>query len=457
MCDIIIPNVKLNVNVTTRKNMDNSETIYQSKEYIRSRTAYTLYCAFEYFITLLISDAFLAKLLKAIGVSDSVTGIISSIISFAFLFQLLSFFAASRIKNAKAVIIAANIGSQLLFAAIYLIPFADAGVKLKTFFAISCLVTGYAFSNFVAGMLFKWANSYVDKSKRGIFSAYKEVISLIGGMIFSLVMGVIVDSFDSSGNKSAGFLFLAITVLVLTSFNFICLMLIGGKNSGNTQKSNPPFSKIIANTLKNRNFRRIVVLTILQYTALYTTIGFMGVYKIGILGFSVAAVQIINIVANICRAVVSAPFGRFSDRHSYAVGMKVAMGLLAAAFFINIFSAPQTKWFVIIFSVLHCVSLAGSNQNSFNIVYDYVENDCIVQALAVKNCIGGVCGFLASLIASRLLAVIGEEGISVFGLTVYGQQILSAISAAVALSAVFYTKYKIENNRSKEKNQNGQS
>ena len=65
---------------------------FNSPVYKRSRNSYLIYCAFEYFALLLISDAFLAKLLSSIGISDSLVGIISSFVSLACLFQLITIF-----------------------------------------------------------------------------------------------------------------------------------------------------------------------------------------------------------------------------------------------------------------------------------------------------------------------------------------------------------------------------
>ena len=56
--------------------------VYNSREYKRSKRAYTLECMFEYFISLLVADAFIAKLLKYFGASDELCGVISSFISF---------------------------------------------------------------------------------------------------------------------------------------------------------------------------------------------------------------------------------------------------------------------------------------------------------------------------------------------------------------------------------------
>lgn len=52
--------------------MDNIN--YDSKEAKTSRGGYVWFCMFEYFISILITDAFLAKLLKSTGMSDSLAG-----------------------------------------------------------------------------------------------------------------------------------------------------------------------------------------------------------------------------------------------------------------------------------------------------------------------------------------------------------------------------------------------
>ena len=66
------------------------ENRFDTKAYKRSRNAYMVQCAFEYFVALLVADAFLAKLLTALGIGDNLIGIISSFVSLAFVFQLLS-------------------------------------------------------------------------------------------------------------------------------------------------------------------------------------------------------------------------------------------------------------------------------------------------------------------------------------------------------------------------------
>ncbi len=65
---------------------------FNTTQYKRSRGAYMAQCTFEYFVTLLVTDAFLAKLLTHIGISDHLIGIIASFVSMTYVIQLVTIF-----------------------------------------------------------------------------------------------------------------------------------------------------------------------------------------------------------------------------------------------------------------------------------------------------------------------------------------------------------------------------
>ena len=88
--------------------------------------------------------------------------------------------------------------------------------------------------------------------------------------------------------------------------------------------------------------------------------------------------------------------------------------------------------------------MAGISQNFFNIAYSYVDGDYFVEASAIKNSISGILGFLMSLAASALLDHIQKNGNMLFGIHVYGQQVLSVISFVLALAAILFNKFVIQ-------------
>ena len=90
------------------------------------------------------------------------------------------------------------------------------------------------------------------------------------------------------------------------------------------------------------------------------------------------------------------------------------------------------------------MSVAGTNANKFNITYSYVKREYISQAMAKQNCISGVLGFFASLIGIVILTYIQNNNNTFFGIHVYGQQVLSAISFLIILGAGVYDRKVVE-------------
>ena len=419
------------------------DAVYGTPAYRRSRKAYTAECAFEYFATLLVGDAFLAKLLGKIGLDDALIGVVSSLISLAFLCQLVSVFVVQRIANTKRFVIPIHTIGQLFFSVLYLIPFMPFALPYRKVLVFACVLLAYFGNYFVTAMLYKWGNSFVDPDHRGRFSATKEMISLVGGMVMTLVLGYTMDAFEAADNLEGGFIFAAVAILVFTVADLVCLLLIKSDLDGKAMVARqevPPMREVARNTLGSKNFRHVIVLTVLWKVAQYTTVGFLGTYRINDLLFAVGTVQIINIIGNVGRVLLSRAFGAYTDKHTFAKGIELAMWLSAIAFAFQICTVPSTRWLIIGYSLFYNVSQAGIVANMNSIVYSYVDNRYFVQASAIKNSIGGVAGFLAALLAGRLLSAVQANGNRLFGITVYGQQVLAAISLLLIVVSILYNR-----------------
>lgn len=221
------------------------------------------------------------------------------------------------------------------------------------------------------------------------------MISLIVGIAFSLSIGMLIDGFEAAGNLRGGFLVVAVIGLIISGFDLLTLSLIENRAEPENT-SEIPVRRVISELIGNRGFCSVVILNVLWQSACYLTIGFLGIYKIRDLALTVGAVQMINILGNFCRFLVSRSFGRYSDRTSYARGIGLAMMIAAAAFFVNVFTTPRTWYLIIVYTILYSACLAGTEQNFSNIVYSYVPETSFVQANAIKNSIGGIFGFISS-------------------------------------------------------------
>lgn len=409
---------------------------FSSPDYKRSRGVYMAQCTFEYLLSLLVTDAFLTKLLGHLGLDDTTIGIISSFITLAFVIQIFSLFLYKLKLNAKTTTFIFYPLSRLLFSSLYVIPFIPIGGTTVKVVVMCFILVAYSSKYMVLNVLYKWGNSYVQPTKRASYSATKEMISLATGIIFTAVVGYIFDAMEAGGNIEQGFIMIAILAFTISALDIICLIFIKKEDDVAVKQSNKHFKDIIKNTLGNRNFRSVILFTVIYNVAVYLTGGFLGTFKVNDLLISVFVIQIINIVGNITRMVVSKPFGRFSDKYSFASGMSVALAILAVGYLAIMFTTPKTWFFIAVFTILSAIATAGLNQNSFNIAYSYVDSDYITEALAVKNCIGGLCGFGASLVGSRILKYVQSNGNSLFGIHIYGQQLLAGISFVLVLASL---------------------
>ena len=105
---------------------------FNSIEYKRSRASYMAQCTVEYFVSLLVTDAFLAKLLSSIGISDALVGIISSFITLAFVVQLMSIPLVRLKVSTKKLVITFDTLSIFFFMFMYLIPFLPVNQTQQT-------------------------------------------------------------------------------------------------------------------------------------------------------------------------------------------------------------------------------------------------------------------------------------------------------------------------------------
>jgi Na+/melibiose symporter-like transporter len=205
----------------------------------------------------------------------------------------------------KKMVIIFDVLSMLFFMCLFLVPFLPFNKTLKTIFAMLFILLGYGCYYLILSIYFKWGNSHVEPTKRASFSATKEMISLFSGIIFTLVVGYIIDKFESLDNLNGGFLFIASAILILTVCNIICLSLIKKDDESEHLSDNEPIKCVLKNLFSNKNYLNIITLSVLWNLANYFSIGFMGVFKTNDLMISIFLIQIINIAGQFARMIFS--------------------------------------------------------------------------------------------------------------------------------------------------------
>lgn len=421
----------INERLSEQKIVEQQKDIYKT-----SRFLYILEAALEYFISLLVTGAYLAKITSAIGMSDTTTGILTSFVSLGFGFQILAIFLANK-RPVKRWVTLLHCLNQLAFALIYFIPLFDISHGAKIILFIILLLMGHILNNVVNSPKINWFMSLVEDKRRGAFTANKEMVSLIGGMIFSFLMGSIIDRMESSGNINDAFIVCGGSIFILMLLHSFTLIFSKEKPAEDKEKTSSV--QLLKELLADKNLFKVIFVSVLWSIVNYSSTPFYGSYQIKELGFSMTFVSVLSAAYAVVRSIFSRPMGKFADKYSFAKMLNICFIIALVGFIINGFTVPDNgKVCYTVYYMLYAVAMAGINSATINLIYDYVDKEKRIGALALKSTFCGFTGFFTTLIVSPLVGFIQKNGNELFGVRVYAQQVVSFISAVMLIILIVY-------------------
>ncbi len=400
-----------------------------------SRIMYTLEAAFEYFISILISGAYLAKLTTTIGISDSMTAVLSTITSLASSFQLISIFIAHKVRPKRFVALATL--AQLLNAILYIIPFIAIDASIESVIFFITILGIRVIASIVAPIKQNWFMSLVDPKKRGSYTAILQAVSLIGGMVFTVVIGIVIDSYDARNDIYGAFTLLSILILVLAILQFLSIIFSKEKNEP-VEKKVSPFSEM-RGLWYNKRYVRYVVVNVIWALATNLSLPFFGTYQINELGFSMTLISVLSTVLSIVQLISVAIFGRLSLLHPCLTILKIGYPIAVISYIVMAFTTPANGiWMFIIHRILTLVGNAAITVGG-TITYHITTYRERTAALALNSVITGIVGFVVTLISTVIFDYIKvERNNQIFGMTIYAQQFLSAITAIIGIFLIIY-------------------
>lgn len=410
----------------------------QEKSLKRSRLMYIIEAALEYFFTMMVAGSFLATLTKELGLTDSLTGVLSSVVSLGCLFQLFSLLI--RPKKAKKLVIILSMANQTLFTLLYVIPVVNISSTVKNVLFVMFIVVGYMIFNFAHPKKINWLMSLVDDGKRGSFTANKEIVSLISGMAFSFMMGALIDHFREVGRIKTAFILTAVVLFLIMVCHTLTMFFAVEKETPNLPRKN--LKRTIGELVKNKNILRVSIVFILYYVSYYISIPFYGTYQINELGLSLTYVSAIVMCGSISRIFVSKFWGRYADRKSFTRMIEKCFIFLGLAELCAAFAVPQNgRIMFLLYYLFQGIAFGGISNALINLVFDYVTVEQRADSLAITQAIAGSTGFITTLLISPVVSFIQNNGNKVFGLSIYAQQFVSIIALVVSISAVFYIRF----------------
>ena len=405
------------------------------KDIRRGQIAYIIQAALEYLVALLVSGSFLATLTNELGFSDSLTGIVSAIISLGCLFQMLTVLVRRRIKSK---VIVYSFACQILFLILYVIPLTGAPKPIKTAAFVAAIVLAYLIYNMIHPRKINWLMRSVADGKRGSFTATKEIASLASGMAFSFGMGELVDYFAEQGRVRVAFVLCAVVIFVLMIAHAVSLFFVPAEEE---QVEHRSIRKGFALLMSNKNLRASVTVSVLYNVAAFAFRPFLGSYNIKEMGFSLGFVAVLSIVSSISRIAVSHRWGRYADRRGFADMVEKCFLVLGVSWvFMGLATPSNATWMFIVAYVFSGAAMGGINSSMMNLIYDYVPREQCADAIAVTQAVSGVAGFVTTLVVSPLVTYVQGEGNRLFGIPIYAQQVLAAVGVLILVVAAVFTR-----------------
>ena len=126
---------------------------------------------------------------------------------------------------------------------------------------------------------------------------------------------------------------------MLCIIHLITLVVVKDTNDAQNEPEKAPCGakEVLRTMFGNKNYRKIIYLDLVWHFGTGVAVSFYGTYQIKELGFSLTYVAILSAVYSIFRALLSRPFGKYADKHSWAKMLTISYSLGSLAFFVNVF------------------------------------------------------------------------------------------------------------------------
>ena len=412
----------------------------------RTQWAYIAEAAFEYFITLTCGGTFLTLLIKQMNVSDALTGIISSMTILALGTQMFSAAFIRRRRSIRASVLFMQTAQQVLTCLLFMLPFLPLPAAAKPILFAVLLLLSSTLNNLITPAKFNWLNSFVQPDRRGIFTARKEMVSLFTGLIYNFVMSRVVDHFAENGHPDIGLKLCAIVLFLFMVCHVVTLLIARDAPQvlEDTRKS-PPLLPAIRENFANPAFFKVLVFALGWniFCCLFTS--YQTVFLLQEVGASATYIAVTGIAASAVRILVSPYMGKYSDKHGFAKACRLGLTFAAVAYGMLAFQQPVNgKVLYLLYQVLTAIGMATIAGGLLNILFEYVEARDRVGAMSIYCALAGLGGFLGTLAGGAILDAVQNAGNRVFGLPMYGQQLLAVIGCLGLIATILYGKFVLE-------------
>lgn len=392
----------------------------------------------------LTSGAFLAGYVSFLGADDAFNGIIGAIPVLAGVISILSPIYFEKRDNRKLPIVILNFLHRFILGLMGFIPLIVEGTTprlmlVASFYLLANLAI--SFSNPAASALYI---SLTPVNIRGRYFGKRDSILLAFGIVFTLVLGRVLDGFRAKDNEYGGFIIVFSVILLLSLANGFFWSKIK-EPAVNSKKTTFTLRQIVTIPLKNVGFRRIITFFILYNIGQQVAGPFFSVYMVTRLKLDYTYITIMGMMSTIVNVILVRIWGRVADSKSWNFVLTYSTLLLGIVHLCWLFVNNSTAFILVpIFHIVSGAAWAGIGISTFNIQYIYSPENGRTVYTGFNAALGGLMGFLGTLSGSVLLGVFDKMGLHIGSFMISGMQMLFLLSGILLMICSAYANFCIK-------------
>lgn len=426
-----------------------------------SRIGYLVSTAAATAISSLMAGTFITALLLELGMSDALNGVFSNASVVASLTALLMVQITNRIGKVKLPTVLSCLVGRLIYSVLVFVPFFDMPSGVRTMLFLVLYIIAQFLFQFVNPCSSAWLYSLIPSTNKGKFISIRDTLSMVSGGVFSLVGSGILDYYTAQGDQRRGFVIIGIMIFILTVINIVFLNMCmepkkgdvylndGHEAVGRLARRNAQHKKsqnvfqMLAETLRNTDFRKVIFIYIFWFVANYTATTFLNIYYISDLGFKYTFINGITLLGKVVCVIVFPYAGKLADKISYMFIIRVGTVITALSYFSIVLCRPGNFAGVIfvIYQILYLVGTGVWGIGMAAVLYGTMPDGDSAKYFAVYTTYTSVIGIIFTVLGGVVLDFIQKSDITLFGTHIYAQQILGFAGGVVILILMLYLRY----------------
>lgn len=424
----------------TIQNVYYNKTTLTMKDYEKSRRMFICEGCTSVGLFSITSGAFLAGFAKYLGATDEFNGIIGAIPVMAGIVQIFSSLVFEKLEHRKFLISLLCLLYRTLLGTMIFIPIFIQNTSARLFALAGVYALAYSMAAFITPASSSWIVDLTPENMRGRYFATKDAYSLAFVTILTLVMGRVLDMYRKVNNEYGGFIVLGVVVLVLAILNFSFISSVKEPVS-NRKRSNIKLIDVLTLALRNKGFRKVIILSVLWNVALQIGGPFFAVYQVTGLNLSYSFIMIMGVIGSIIRVISARTWGSLGDKKSWFFTSKASIAILGITHILWAFVDIKIAIFLVpLLSVLSGIAWSGINLSLFSVQFVYAPEEGRTAYLGTSAALGGVAGFISTFIGSRIVNMLKELQFSFFGILIGNMQIVFALSGILLLFTALYVR-----------------